>query len=67
MFSIRNMSFKSKLLLYAAVTTGTGLILFCAVMMVSEWMEMRREIPRNLAIEVDIIGSNITAALAFDD
>lgn len=67
MFSIRNMSFKSKLLLYAAVTTGTALVLFCAVMVFNEWMEMRHEIPRNLAIRADIIGLNITAALSFDD
>ncbi|MHC4695820.1 MAG: PAS domain S-box protein [Planctomycetota bacterium] len=65
--SIKNMSFKGKMLLYAAVTTGTALALCAIAVLAAEWFEWRREIPRNLAIQADVIAMNTTAALTFDD
>ena len=67
MLSIRNMSFKSKLLLYAASATGTALVLCCIAVMAAQWIEWRGEVPRKLAIQADIVGMNASAALTFDD
>ncbi len=67
MLSIKNMSFKGKLLLYAASATGTALTLCCIAVMTAEWIEARRELPRNLGIQADVIGMNVSAALTFDD
>ncbi len=67
MLSIRNMSFKGKLMLYAASATGTALALCCVAVMTAEWVESRKELPRNLSIQADVIGMNASAALTFDD
>ena len=64
---MKNMSFKGKMLLSATVTTGTALLLFCGAVMVSEWIELREEVPRNLGIKAGILGMNATAALTFND
>jgi len=66
-FSVKDMSFKGKMLLYAALTTGTALVLCCVAVMAAQWIEWRREVPRNLAIQADIVGMNASAALTFDD
>ena len=67
MLSIKNMSFKGKLVLYAASATGTALALHCIAVMTAEWIDSRRELPRNLGIQADVIGMNASAALTFDD
>ncbi|MBU0719486.1 MAG: PAS domain S-box protein, partial [Planctomycetes bacterium] len=67
MLSIRNMSFRRKMLLYAASTTGTALALCGAVVLTAQWFEWRRAIPRDLSIRADIIGLNAAAALTFND
>jgi len=67
MLSIRNMSFKGKLLVYAASATGPALLLCCAAVMTSEWFDARKDLPLHLAIRADVIGMNSSAALVFDD
>ncbi len=67
MLSIKNMSFKGKLLLYAASATGTALALCCVAVMTAEWIESRREVTRYLGIQAEMIGMNASAALTFDD
>ncbi len=67
MLSIKNMSFKGKLMLYAASATGTALALCCIAVMTAEWIESRRVLPRHLGIQADVIGMNASAALTFDD
>lgn len=42
MLSIKNLSFKSKLLLYAGSATGTALTLCCIAVMSAEWIESRK-------------------------
>ncbi len=65
--SIRDMSFKGKLLLYAASVTGTALVLCCIAVMAAEWIGLRRELPRHLATQAEMVGMNASAALTFDD
>jgi len=67
MLSIRNMSFRRKMLLYAASATGTALTLCCVAVMTAQWFEWRKAIPRDLSIRADILGMNATAALTFND
>ncbi|MFQ5495465.1 MAG: CHASE sensor domain-containing protein, partial [Phycisphaerae bacterium] len=67
MRSTRDLSFKSKMLLYAASTTGMALVLCSAAVMTAKWVELRTDTPRDLAIEADILAMNLTAAVAFDD
>jgi len=67
MLSVKDMSFKGKMLLYAAATTSTALALCCVAVMAAQWIEWRREVPRRLAIQADIVGMNASAALTFDD
>ncbi|MGB0716744.1 MAG: ATP-binding protein [Phycisphaerae bacterium] len=67
MFSIREMSFKAKLLLYATSTTAAALALCCAAVLSAEWVKSKDELPRNLGIQADVIANNAVAALMFDD
>ncbi len=65
--SVKNMSFKSKLLLYAVSATGSALVLCCVAIMTTEWFESRRALPYQLGIEADVIGMSAGAVLAFND
>jgi|GEM_PF-2677703 len=65
--SVKNMSFKSKLLLYATMTTATALVLCGVAVITGQWIEARHELPRDLGIQADVIGANTSAALSFDD
>ena len=67
MRTMGDISFKGKMLLYAGATTGTALIVCVLSVMASEWIEWRERAPRDLAIQADVIGMTVTAALAFDD
>lgn len=64
---MRNLSFKNKLLLYAAATTSVALVLCCSVFLFLEWKEHSDRLPQNLQIRADIIAANVTASLAFND
>lgn len=65
--SLREMSFQGKMLLYAGITTATALLVCCAILMAVVWIDGRENLARSLSIEVDILGANASAALAFDD
>ncbi len=64
---MRNLSFKSKLLLYAAATTSVALVLCCSIFVFLEWNEHKKQLPKSLQIRADIIAANVTASLAFND
>jgi PAS domain S-box-containing protein len=66
-FSIRNMSVKSKLVLFGSLTAAVALVLCCAVVMASQWFGYRQNIQRSLAIQADVVGMNAAAALTFND
>jgi signal transduction histidine kinase/HAMP domain-containing protein len=65
--SMANMSFKRKLLLYAASVTGTALALCCIAVMTAAWLQSRNELPGRLGVQADMIGMNASAAITFDD
>ncbi|MFQ5462489.1 MAG: ATP-binding protein [Phycisphaerae bacterium] len=67
MLSIGNMSFKRKMLLYAASTTVTALILCAVAVLAAEWLELRKQLPRDAGIQAEVLAMNLSAAVAFDD
>ncbi len=54
-------------MVHAALTGGVALMIACTAFVVSEWVDLRRSIPRALSIQAGIIAENVTAALTFDD
>ena len=67
MRSIWNISFKGKMLLYAASTTVTALVVCCVAVVAAEWNQLHQRIPRDLGIQADVLGTNATAPLTFND
>ncbi len=67
MLSIKNMSFKRKMLLYAASTTVTALMVCAIAVLTAEWLELREEVPRHAGIQAEVLAVNLSAAVAFDD
>ncbi len=67
MFSLANSSFRSKILLYAACTSGSALLLACAGVVVIEWHDGQEMLPRTVSSQGDVIAANVTAAVTFDD
>ena len=67
MIKSRQISFKGKLLLFAGATTAAALTVCCAAVLSAEWINARRELPRDLAIVADVIANNVVAALMFED
>jgi two-component sensor histidine kinase/uncharacterized membrane protein affecting hemolysin expression len=66
-FSFKNLSIKRKLTYINLLTITIALIVACLAFIVYESVSFRNIMLRELSINAKIIGSNSTAALAFDD
>ncbi|MFQ5461698.1 MAG: response regulator [Phycisphaerae bacterium] len=65
--SLRDISFKQKLLFFAISTTGLALFLTCAATIINHWNGARRSIPRAVNIQANIIGMDVAGAIVFND
>ncbi|MCP5003015.1 MAG: PAS domain S-box protein [Planctomycetes bacterium] len=64
---IRNLSIKFKLILISLSTTGVVLVLTISILVVNEFLSLRRSLIKELIVQANIIGENCTAAVTFDD
>jgi methyl-accepting chemotaxis protein len=67
MLLFRDISIKRKLILINLLTTGVVLLLASAVLITNEVIDFRRSMIKDLTVQAEIIGSNSTAALSFND
>ena len=67
MLSVRNMSFRSKLVLHAIVTSGVALLIAGSVVIFRGWIERRESARRTLSVQADVIATNVAAAVTFND
>ncbi|MGH9619881.1 MAG: ATP-binding protein [Bryobacteraceae bacterium] len=67
MLSFRDSSIKRKLQIITLLTSSAGLLLSCAAFFVNDVYVLRQRLTNDLSILADVIGSNSTAALVFDD
>ncbi len=67
MFSVRNISIKSKLRVMTMVTVGAALALALVAVIGYDYMAFRQVLRSNLTILAEIVGENSTAALTFSD
>jgi signal transduction histidine kinase/ActR/RegA family two-component response regulator len=66
-FSLRNVPIKRKLMLVILLTSGFAILLMGTALIFYEVGTFRRALTGNIEVLGQIIGSNSTAALAFDD
>lgn len=66
-FSLRDIPIKRKLMLFILLTSSFALLLMGSALITYEFVSFRRALPLNLGVLAQIVGSNSTAALAFDD
>jgi signal transduction histidine kinase len=66
-FSLRDTPIKRKLTLVILLTTSFALVLMGSALITYELVTFRRTLAANMTVLAQIIGSNSTAALAFDD
>lgn len=65
--SLRNTPIKRKLTLFILLTTSFALIFMGSALITYEVVTFRRTLAANMSVLAQIIGSNTTAALAFED
>lgn len=65
--SLRNTPIKRKLTLFILLTTSFALIFMGSALITYEVVTFRRTLASNISVLAQIVGSNTTAALAFDD
>ncbi|MBI1827847.1 MAG: PAS domain S-box protein [Planctomycetes bacterium] len=65
--SNRAMTFRRKLLLFATLTSGSGLLLAATAALIGEWRELHESTVSQLSVQTDIVAANLSAALSFDD
>jgi signal transduction histidine kinase/ActR/RegA family two-component response regulator len=66
-FSLRNIPIKRKLMVVILLTSGFAIILMGSALITYELVTFRSALTNNIEVLAQIIGSNSTAALAFDD
>ena len=66
-FSLRNVPIKRKLMLVILLTSGFAILVMGSALIGYELGTFRRSLTGNIEVLAQIIGSNSTAALAFDD
>src|ERR1700752_4306291 len=66
-FSLRNIPIKRKLMLVILLTSGFAILVMGSALIIYELGTFRRALTANIEVLAQIIGSNSTAALAFDD
>ncbi|MBN2476952.1 MAG: HAMP domain-containing protein [Pirellulales bacterium] len=67
MRSFKDFSINTKLVLLVTVAGGVALLLACAAFVVHDYRIIRASKVRQLSALADVLGSNSTAALTFDD
>ena len=67
MVSLRNTPIKRKLTLLILLTTSFALIFMGSALITYEVITFRRTLAANMTVLAQIVGSNMTAALAFED
>ncbi len=63
----RDWTIRQKLMAITLLTCGTVLFAATLAFVVHEAISIRREVKRNLAIQADVIGVNVSSAIAFND
>ncbi|MFL6515646.1 MAG: ATP-binding protein [Chthoniobacterales bacterium] len=66
-FSLRNTPIKRKLTLLILLTTSFALVFMGSALIAYEVITFRRTLAANMTVLAQIVGSNTTAALAFED
>jgi signal transduction histidine kinase/ActR/RegA family two-component response regulator len=66
-FSLRNVPIKRKLMVVILLTSGFAILLMGSALITYELVTFRSALTNNIEVLAQIIGSNSTAALAFDD
>jgi signal transduction histidine kinase/ActR/RegA family two-component response regulator len=66
-FSLRDIPIKRKLMLVMLLTSSVALLLMGSAVIAYELVTFRRALSVNIGVLAQIIGSNSTAAVAFDD
>jgi signal transduction histidine kinase len=64
---LKNLSIRSKLTAITLLASGIALVLACGAFLAYDLIAIRSEMIENLEIVAEILGSNSTAALAFND
>ena len=64
---LRDVSIRHKLVLISMVTSGVVLLLSCVSFIAYDWISTRDSLVRRAETMADIVGSNCTASLSFDD
>lgn len=67
MFRFRNYSIPGKLTWMNMLVSGAALVLACAAFIAYDVVSFRQAMDRNLSIQAQMVGSNSTSALLFDD
>jgi len=67
MLPFRNMPIKRKLMLIIMLTSSAALLLACIAFVTTDLITFRHAMVRDLSIKAEIIGSNSSAALVFND
>ena len=65
--SLRDLPIRRKLMVVVLLTSTAAVLLMASVLIVYERITFRHELAANMNVLAQIIGSNSTAALAFDD
>src|SRR3712207_6524542 len=66
-FHLRDLPIKRKLMLVILLTSSFALVLMGSALITYELITFRRTLATNMGVLANIIGSNSTAALAFED
>jgi signal transduction histidine kinase/ActR/RegA family two-component response regulator len=66
-FALRNIPIKRKLMVVILLTSGFAILLMGSALITYELVTFRSALTNNIEVLAQIIGSNSTAALAFDD
>jgi signal transduction histidine kinase/CheY-like chemotaxis protein len=67
MFTLQKLSLRRSLLLFSLLTTGVGLLLFCAGFVVYDLKDFRDRKIRDLESTADLLSTNANSTLAFND
>ncbi|MEW6126214.1 MAG: response regulator [Acidobacteriota bacterium] len=67
MFTFRNLSIKRKLNLIIMITSSVALLVACIAFLAYDLLSFKREMANRLSAQAEIIKTNCTAAIAFQD
>ena len=67
MSALQNLSIRRQLLIIIMLTCGIALLLACTALVAYDWRTFRRGMVNDLSALAEMIGTQSTAALAFND